>query len=1047
MMREMLRLFKNPTSEYRGKPFWAWNGKLEPNELRRQIRTMKQMGMGGFFMHSRIGLATDYLSDDWFDMVGVCVEEAKRLGMEAWLYDEDRWPSGAAGGIVTRNPEYRMRYLSMTVIHDAREFRWDSDDLAVFTAELSRPRASDVRRISRGERPRLTGRRCILRFAVKSAPMCSWYNGYTYLDTLKPEAVKAFIQVTHEAYRERFGKYFGNVIPGIFIDEPNHGMNFFSLQETNDGKSIPWTCTLPSTFKQRYGYDLLDHLPALFLDVDRQPVTPARYHYHDCTTHLFVESFASQIGQWCTKNKLLLTGHILFESMLSHQTAAVGSCMRFYEHMHAPGMDLLTEYLREYDSAKQVSSSSRQSGGKWKLTETYGCTGWDFSYAGHKAVGDWQAALGLNLRSHHLAWYTMEGATKRDYPASISYQSPWHDSYHLVEDYFSRIHTITTRGHDRRDLLVIHPVESAWVLCREGWARGWSTAKHTQNHDNLIVKLRDTLLAANIDFDYADEEVLGRIGRISGRADEVSLQISQAEYRSVIVPPMITMRETTLELLKAFKAAGGEVIFAGDVPEYVNAEHDRKAVEFAKECINTPAQGAALVRAVEAGGRLVSITDNKGKQIAPVLHLLREDEQAYYLFICNVGHDFRRTVEDIDIDKRRLAFNDVCINLLPPYKGDPVELDPLTGECFRADTRAKGGGRVVQTSLPVLGSRIFVFPKQEQGLSGLARRQSQTVVSRKTLSHKRWRVRMSECNNLVMDRAGYRIGSGGWRGEKDILRIDRDVRASLGLSARAWHMTQPWAEKIPSGNRPKKRVALRYHFIIDAMPSGDLYLAIEQPARYELSVNGKDVPTDTDCGWWTDRSLRKIVLPAHCLVLGDNQIVLGVEYDATHPGLEAIHLLGDFGTRVQGTALTVTTPPATLRLGDWTKQGLGFYSGSVSYLTTIRPKAHARSRWYVATPDFKGVAVRVTINGQSAGVVGWEPYEVDITDWITGEAIELGIEVIGHRRNSHGPFHLSDPAPRFIGPIEFETTGRKWRDDYVVVPVGLMKSPVLINRK
>lgn len=1047
MMREMVRQFKNPTSAYRGKPFWAWNGKLEPNELRRQIRIMKQMGMGGFFMHSRIGLATEYLSDDWFNMVGVCVEEAKRLDMEAWLYDEDRWPSGAAGGIVTRNPQYRMRYMSMEVIHDTSQFHWDKNDIAVFTAKLRRPRATEVRRLSRGERPRLTGGRCILRFAVKTAPMCSWYNGYTYLDTLNPDAVKAFIQVTHEAYRERFGQYFGNVIPGIFIDEPNHGMSFFSLQETNDGKSIPWTDSLPQIFNKRYGYDLLDHLPALFLDVDGQPITPARYHYHDCTTHLFVESFAAQIGQWCTKNNLLLTGHILFESMLSHQASAVGSCMRFYEHMHAPGMDLLTEYLREYDSAKQVSSSSRQSGSKWRLTETYGCTGWDFSYAGHKAVGDWQAALGLNLRSHHLAWYTMEGATKRDYPASISYQSPWYDSYHLVEDYFSRIHTITTRGHDRRDLLVIHPVESSWVLCREGWARGWSTAKHTQDHDHLIVKLRDTLLAANIDFDYADEEVLGRLGKVSNRAAKATLQINQAKYHSVLVPPMTTMRETTLTLLKSFKAAGGEVIFAGDVAGYINAASDHAAIDFSKDCTTAPARGPALVRAVEAGCRLVSITDETGKQIVPVLHLLREDKRAYYLFICNVGHDFRRTVEDIAIDKRRSVFKQVHIHLLADYRGIPLELDPLTGECFRADTRKQGDGHVIHTSLPELGSRLFVFPKEEQEVSGLTKRRAQTEVSRREVNRKRWPIRLSECNNLVLDRANYRIGTGAWRGEKDILRIDRAVRASLGLSARAWHMIQPWAEKVPSPNSPRKRVTLRYNLLIDTMPSGDLYLAIEQPDRYELSVNGKHVPTDTDCGWWTDRSLRKISLPAYLLGLGENQIDLSVEYDAKHPGLEAIHLLGDFGTRVRDTTVAVTDPPTTLRLGDWTGQGLDFYSGSVLYQTTINPKALARSRWYLAIPDFKGVAVRVTVNGRTAGIVGWQPYEVDITDWVTGEAIELGIEIIGHRRNSHGPLHLADTSPRFIGPIEFETTGRKWRDDYSVVPMGLIKPPVLINRK
>ena len=77
--------FASPSSEYRGKPFWAWNGPLDEVELRRQIRVFKEMGLGGAFMHSRVGLATPYLSDEWFSLVNACVEEAKSQEMEAWL--------------------------------------------------------------------------------------------------------------------------------------------------------------------------------------------------------------------------------------------------------------------------------------------------------------------------------------------------------------------------------------------------------------------------------------------------------------------------------------------------------------------------------------------------------------------------------------------------------------------------------------------------------------------------------------------------------------------------------------------------------------------------------------------------------------------------------------------------------------------------------------------------------------------------------------------------------------------------------------------------
>ena len=191
MNRDLVREFRSPGSAYRGKPFWAWNGKLDPEELRRQVRVMHRMGLGGFFMHSRVGLDTAYLSDAWFECIDACVDEAKKLDMEAWLYDEDRWPSGAAGGIVTKNPKHRQRGVTMDVITKPTSLRWGANTLAAFTARVRGAAATNVRRISRGKHPRRLARgESILRFRIIEAPRTSWYNGQTYLDTLSHEAVR-----------------------------------------------------------------------------------------------------------------------------------------------------------------------------------------------------------------------------------------------------------------------------------------------------------------------------------------------------------------------------------------------------------------------------------------------------------------------------------------------------------------------------------------------------------------------------------------------------------------------------------------------------------------------------------------------------------------------------------------------------------------------------------------------------------------------------------------------------------------------------------------
>ena len=92
--------FKNVPAKYRPIPFWSWNEKLSPEETAEQIQKMHDVGIGGFFMHARGGLATEYMSEEWFENVKAAKDTAKKLGMYAWAYDENGWPSGFGSGVV-----------------------------------------------------------------------------------------------------------------------------------------------------------------------------------------------------------------------------------------------------------------------------------------------------------------------------------------------------------------------------------------------------------------------------------------------------------------------------------------------------------------------------------------------------------------------------------------------------------------------------------------------------------------------------------------------------------------------------------------------------------------------------------------------------------------------------------------------------------------------------------------------------------------------------------------------------------------------------------
>ena len=104
------------TKEYAPVPFWSWNSEILPNEAICQIQQMKEVGFGGFIIHARAGLKTEYLSDKWFKCVKACIEEANKLNMCVWIYDEFGYPSGFVGGTLLNDAYNLAEYLEYKVL-------------------------------------------------------------------------------------------------------------------------------------------------------------------------------------------------------------------------------------------------------------------------------------------------------------------------------------------------------------------------------------------------------------------------------------------------------------------------------------------------------------------------------------------------------------------------------------------------------------------------------------------------------------------------------------------------------------------------------------------------------------------------------------------------------------------------------------------------------------------------------------------------------------------------------------------------------------------
>jgi len=505
---------------------------------------------------------------------------------------------------------------------------------------------------------------------------------------------------------------------------------------------------------------------------------------------------------------------------------------------------------------------------------------------------------------------------------------------------------------------------------------------------------------------------------------------------------MITMRSSTLALLKRFRKAGGTVVFAGPCPDHIDAVPSSDATAFAECCSTTTT--ARLSRALGASSRRVSIVDSRGKQITPALYCLREDDDAHYLFVCNTGHnEFGKRDSDPMVCDRKLRFDNVTIEVKGDGAGAVLELDPGTGDVFGASAGKTKSGWQIATSLTTIGSRLFVLNKKK-GQGKHTGRKTLKQVRKQTLAAKSWDIRLSDRNCLVLDRPRHKIGDGPWQNAEEILRIDAMVRESLGIAPRGGQMVQPWARSKPKDVK-STTVALQYSFDVESIAGGPMALAIEEPGTFTIDINGAKVSMDAESGWWVDRSLRTVPVDPSMLRIGKNKLTLVCDYSEQHPGLEIVYLLGRFGTALNGTKLSLTPEPTTLKLGDWVKQGLSFYGGSVAYDREMRPKLKKDERLFVRVPDYRGTAVRISVDGKVAGITAWDPNEVDVTDLLTGDKCTLSIEVIGHRRNSHGPHHTGTKWPRWTGPSQYISDD--WIDGYQLVPCGLMKAPELVVKR
>ena len=955
--------------EKRSLAFWAWNDLLDGKELKTQVSLLKKGGYAGYFMHSREGLESVYLSDEWLKLCKDCAEDGYSKGMLPFLYDEDKWPSGMAGGLVSKlHPDCAAK----AYVYDKR-----------------------------------TGR-----IGIRTSKGNPWYNGFAPANNLSEKSVRSFLEITHQRYADAFGGSLSGMIEGFFTDEPNF-WDFFFTQEGKPLPALPYTDDLPREFRKRRGYDLEPRL--LFLK--DQGYQKHRHDYWRTLSELFCERYTQQLYRWCSSQGVRLCGHLLFENDLGYQVRVCGAVMPNYKYMHVPGIDILGEQTREYLTVKQCTSVAHQYGKKSVITETYGCTGWDFTFEGQKRLWDFQCALGVTIRAPHLSFYSIRGLRKRDFPPAFSYQSEWFRYNRVISDYCDRLSSVMTEGEPIRDVLVIHPISGFW--CESGSSPDEDLSKVDDMGflDPALIQLNargdelnrfaEMLLKNGIDFDFGDEQLMAEDASVQN----AEFRIGRASYKIVVLPETESIFQSTRDLLKKFVRNGGILIATGSLPHLTEGVRIREEEADFSGAIRTE----SYEETVQAVRRLLpvpaEVQDLHTGNPAGVISVFRKCGDGISMIVVN---------EVIRRECRIVLHGADCAE----------EVDLQTGK---------------EKKIPVGDSHVFYedFIRSDCRVFRLKKGKCSGRNQKEPYHHPHETEKIAAAlppeaefsrtmpNSLTLDFCRYAFDGENLSEPMQIWQAQRKIRERLGMRqivGNGVEMRYRWiGEKKPSAD-----ITLNYLFMIRDLPEGPVSACIENAERFEVICNGGLCPRPS--GWFVDKAIQKVKLKN--LRPGINTLELKCHY-TNEMELEDIYLIGNFGVNLQR---EIVSEPKRLHMGDITQQGYFHYAGSMIY--RFRFQSDCRKAELVLG-DYRAALIVVRVNRKTAGtIMAGNRLEIQLR---IGEN-NLEIEAVGSNRNLMGPFHHTYDGCSRIGWKDFRMEeGEDYTPEYIVKPYGLMSQIKIIR--
>lgn len=1007
--------FVDPPSQFREFPFYSLNDDLQPAEVARQIGEFADAGFGGFYLHSRDGMITEFLGDRWWEVMDTAVAVALDRGIQAWFFDEDKWPSGYAGGIIpSMGEEYRAKSMARldknTPLPEGAEILTEDENYryVIHTAKMGNPK----------------------------------FNGTSWVDLMNPKVTRAFIDVAYKPYVERYKDKIKGYRFGIFADEPHIHARYFDSSTPHLG-IYSYSPSVRDMFKKMWGYDFVDKIDLLFEEKDNW--REVRIQYYQAIAQQFEEGYVRQVSDYCSQNGIAFTGHFIGEETLTKVRDRAGNTMLNYRYMQQPGIDMLGLAISgRLITGKSLSSVANQYGTPRRMSELYGISGQNINFTDRKWLAGWHASMGVNHYIPHLSLYSMRGLRKRDYPPTFSYHQPYWRFNKIFEDYVSRLSYIATVGEYYPQILVINPMDSER-------ARGVDDGEFTQKFHKVLEELQE----AHFDYDLGDEQIISEIAKNEG----AKIRIGRMSYSSVIIPDVITLKASTINLLLKFADKGGKIFSTGRAPIYVDGlENEELTNEFSQK-----------LQFIE----LKSLSETLSSYINPTVGIEGEGSENIWSQVRKADGGYLVQLYNSSYQKT-LQFK-LKSDLLV---GDLILWDPDDAKCYTLKPDSEG-----MFDIEMRPASNIVITTGEAGVTNKI--EGVYTIENKTEElftlEKEWKGKRLDPNTYTIDFARYSFDGKKFSEPEPVIGIYKRL-----------------SDQNYAGD-----LFLAYSFNIDGGLPSNVRLSVEQPSMFEyITVNGKTVEFESD-KYFLDRMFPSANV-TEAMKSGVNTVDMKLTFkpaiedsrsavDRFGSEIESIYLFGDFSVEPVGQYEVVTNThrnrnhnlvarPAygfksfsikaaedSIFVGDVTLEGYPFYAGGFDLEQTFDiDSLEQNSRYFVSFPNTEAIILLVEVNGSLIDTICWAPYRTDITDALKIGSNTLKVTMINSLRNLLGPHHNKNVEMIRVGPPNFtgaggfpDGSGEKdwydrrlkgeptaiWRDTYWCIPFGMIEKPVIEVRR